>query len=142
MDTLTEEQRSKTMRAIKSSDTSIEVLLRKSLWAEGIHYRKNYRKLLGCPDIVITKYKIAIFCDGDFWHGKDFNENRISTNKKFWDEKIRRNQERDLEITLALRDQGWTVLRFWEKDIITNRTKCFNEIKTQICQKSVKKNKI
>ncbi len=142
MDTLTKEQRSKTMRAIKSSDTSIEVLLRKSLWAEGIRYKKNYSKLLGCPDIVITKYKIVIFCDGDFWHGKDFNENRISTNKKFWDEKIRRNQERDLEITLALRDQGWTVLRFWEKDIINNITKCVNEIKTQIYQKSVKKNKI
>lgn len=128
MDTLTKEQRIKTMRAIKSSDTSIEVLLRKSLWAEGIRYRKNYKKILGSPDIVITKYKIAIFCDGVFWHGKNFNEKSFGTNSKYWINKIKRNKEHDLETTIALRDSGWIVLRFWESEIKKNINFCIEEV--------------
>lgn len=128
MDTLTPEQRTKNMQAIKSSDTKIEQILRKALWAEGIRYRKNSKGLVGKPDIVLTKYKIAIFCDGEFWHGKNSCENNIASNKKFWSEKIKRNKERDLEITIALRDQGWTVLRFWEKDIVKNVSVCVDEV--------------
>ena len=71
MDTLTPEQRHKNMQNIKCKDTRIEVLLRKALWNKGIKYRKNCRDLPGKPDIVITRYKIAIFCDGEFFHGKD-----------------------------------------------------------------------
>ena len=70
MDNLTREQRHKNMKNIHAKDTKIEVILRKALWNKGYRYRKNYKKLPGSPDIVLTKYKIAIFCDGEFFHGK------------------------------------------------------------------------
>ena len=128
MDVLTCEQRHKTMAAIHSKDTKIEIQLRKALWHKGIRYRKNF-KVLGChPDIVITKYKIAVFCDGDFWHGKILQEREIQTNKKYWHEKIKRNMERDLENTIILRDNGWTVLRFWETDIKKHLDICIEKI--------------
>lgn len=127
MDCMTKEQRSKNMRAIKNKDTKIEVLLRKALWHRGIRYRKNF-KVCNChPDIVITKYKIAVFCDGDFWHGKP-SKYTIKTNTDYWNEKIKRNIERDLENTIVLRDNGWTVLRFWESDIKNNMDKCIEEV--------------
>lgn len=128
MDILTPEQRHKAMKANRGKDTKIEVLLRKALWHKGIRYRKNYRIFNCSPDIVVTKHKIAIFCDGDFWHGKDYDEHRIDTNAKYWNEKIKRNIERDLENTLMLRDNGWTVLRFWEKDIRNKLDECVAEV--------------
>ena len=99
MDCMTPEQRHKAMVSNRSKNTSIEVKLRKALWNVGIRYRKNYKLLNYNVDIDITKYKVAIFCDGDFWHGKDFDESRFHSNKKFWSEKIKRNMERDLEAT-------------------------------------------
>lgn len=127
MDTITKEQRSNNMRAIKSKDTKIEIKLRKALWHKGIRYRKNF-KVCNChPDIVITKYKIAIFCDGDFWHGKE-SKYTVKTNSEYWNEKIKRNIERDLENTIELRDQGWTVLRFWESEINKNIDNCIKKI--------------
>lgn len=132
MDRLTKEQRHKNMVAIKSKDTKIELLLRKALWHKGIRYRKNM-KVLNChPDIVITKYKIAVFCDGDFWHGKNVENCRISNNAKFWHEKISRNIERDLENTIMLRDNGWTVLRFWETDIKKSLDTCIKTVLKEI----------
>ena len=128
MDCMTSEQRSKNMKAIKSHDTKIEVRLRKALWHQGIRYRKNFKVCSCKADIVLTKYKIAIFCDGDFWHGKDCDEKVFHTNKKFWSEKIKRNMERDLEATIALRDAGWQVLRFWEKDIKKSIGECVKEV--------------
>ena len=71
-DVLTKEQRHKNMKNIRSKDTSIELKLRKELWRRGYRYRKNYTELPGKPDIVLTKYKIAIFCDSEFFHGKDW----------------------------------------------------------------------
>lgn len=127
MDRITKEQRSKNMRAIKSKDTKIEVILRKALWHKGIRYRKNFKVCSCHPDIVITKYKVAIFCDGDFWHGKK-SKYTVKTNAQFWNEKIKRNIERDLENTIELRDNGWTVLRFWESDIKNNFDKCISII--------------
>lgn len=127
-------QRSKNMKAVKSHDTKIEVMLRKALWAKGIRYRKNF-KIYSCkPDIVITKYNIAIFCDGDFWHGKE-NPDIVKTHKKFWIEKIRRNMERDLENTIELRDNGWTVLRFWESDIQKNLDDCVKTVISELNRK-------
>lgn len=128
MDCMTPEQRHKAMVSNRSKNTSIEVTLRKALWHCGIRYRKNYKLLNYSVDIAITKYKIAIFCDGDFWHGKDFDEKVFHTNKKFWTEKIKRNMERDLEATIRLRDNGWQVLRFWEKDIKKNLNECVKEV--------------
>ena len=136
MDNLTPSQRTKNMKAIRSSETKIEQILRKALWHEGIRYRKNYNKLIGKPDIVITKYKIAIFCDGDFWHGRDNCENIVASNKKYWLEKIKKNKERDLDTTIALRDNGWTVLRFWESDIKKSIEECIQEIKNCLFEKS------
>lgn len=111
----TNEHVKKTMQGNTKKNTSIEVLFRKALWHRGVRYRKNCRDILGTPDIAIKKYKIAVFCDGDFWHGKEYHG--VKNHKKFWDEKIKRNRERDLDYTIRLRDEGWTVFRFWESDI-------------------------
>jgi DNA mismatch endonuclease (patch repair protein) len=134
MDVLTPEQRHKNMSRIRSSDTSIEILLRKALWREGIRYRKNYNKLPGRPDIAITKYKIALFCDGELWHGKDWEDKkkRIKTNKDYWIHKIERNIARDTENEKKLASMGWTVIRFWGNEIKKNLTDCVNEIKETI----------
>ena len=132
----TTKQKSENMKAVKSVDTKIEVKLRLALWHQGIRYRKNF-KIYSCkPDIVLTKYKIAIFCDGDFWHGKE-DPNIVKHNKKFWVEKIKRNMERDLENTIELRDNGWVVLRFWESDIEKNLTECVDVIIKEIKNKKV-----
>ena len=127
MDHLTKKQRSENMKAIKSKNTKIELILRKALWHNGVRYRKNYQ-LFGChPDIVITKHKIAIFCDGDFWHGNE-SKYTIKTNQNYWNQKILRNKERDLENTLILRDNGWTVLRYWGSEINNNLNACVTDI--------------
>ena len=121
-------KRSKIMESIKGSDTGIEVRLRKALWHKGVRYRKNF-KVFDChPDIVITKYKIAVFCDGNFWHGKELQKRPIKHNSSYWNEKIRRNVERDLENTIELRDNGWIVLRFWEDDIQNNLPNCVDDV--------------
>ena len=130
MDDLTPEQRKKNMRAIRSKDTTIELALRKALWKQGVHYRKNYKGLIGKPDRVITKYRIAVFCDSDFWHGYDWEnrKSRIKSNQEYWIPKIERNMKRDQEVTSALVEQGWIVLRFWEHDIRKNMEDCLNDV--------------
>lgn len=139
MDNLTQTQRHKNMQAIRSKDTKIEVMLRKALWHQGIRYRKNF-KVLDCrPDIVLTKYKIAVFCDGEFWHGKIFERYDVTTNAKYWHEKIRRNMERDLENTIELRDNGWIVLRFWETQIKKHLQECVEEVQRNINQRTSKR---
>lgn len=136
MDNLTKEQRRKNMQHIKSKDTSIEVKLRKSLWSKGYHYRKNYDKLPGKPDIALTKYKIAVFCDSEFFHGKDWEvlKPRLekSNNSQYWISKISRNRERDDEINKRLLFEGWTVIRFWGKDIAKNVNECVKVIEETI----------
>lgn len=124
MDKLTPEQRKKNMRSIKGKDTSIEMILRKALWKKGYHYRKNYKNIPGTPDIALTKYKIAIFCDGEFFHGKDWEilKPRLERGKNsdFLVTKISRNRERDEEINKKLLFMGWIVIRFWGMDIKKN----------------------
>lgn len=124
MDKLMPEQRKKNMRSIKGKDTSIEMILRKALWKKGYHYRKNYKNLPGTPDIALTKYKIAIFCDGEFFHGKDWGilKPRLERGKNsdFLVTKISRNRERDEEINKKLLFMGWIVIRFWGMDIKKN----------------------
>ena len=135
-DNLTAEQRKKNMQHIKSKDTKIEVLLRKELWKRGYRYRKNYSKLPGKPDIVLTKYKIAIFCDSEFFHGKDWEvlKPRLEkgNNSDYWLKKISRNRERDDEINKLLLFQGWTVIRFWGKDILKNLDECIKVVEETI----------
>ena len=133
---LTKEQRSKNMKNIKSSDTKIEIMLRKALWNKGYRYRKNVKSLPGKPDIVITKYKIAVFCDGEFFHGKDWELLRekleTSNNGEFWIKKISRNIEHDDEVDKELTYMGYTVLRFWGKDIKQHIDDCVQAIEEAI----------
>ena len=138
MDNHTPEQRKKNMQAIRSKDTEIELLLRKELWNRGYRYRKNYKKAVGKPDIALTKYKIAVFCDSEFWHGKNYQEStgRIGTNPDYWKQKIKRNMERDIQVTEQLQTEGWIVLRFWEKDIQKKTDDCIQTILQVIKQRS------
>lgn len=135
-DVLTPEQRKKNMQHIRSKDTAIELKLRKALWEKGYRYRKNYKDLLGKPDIVLTKYKIVIFCDGEFFHGKDWEvlkpklEN--SNNGEFWIKKISRNIERDNEVDKELLFLGWTVIRFWGDEIKKDPNMCVRVIEETI----------
>ncbi len=124
------------MSKIRSKDTKSEVLLRKALWAKGMRYRKNDRSIIGTPDIIFKKKKIAIFCDSEFWHGKLYLEgkNIPENNQKFWIEKFERNIQRDKKVNISLREQGWTVLRYWEKDIYDNLEDIANEIQKYLTQ--------
>ena len=129
------------MRHIKSKDTSIEVKLRKELWSRGYRYRKNVSNLPGKPDIVLTKYKIAIFCDSEFFHGKDWEVLKPllekSNNADYWEKKISRNMERDNEINKKLLFMGWTVIRFWGKDILKNIDDCISVIEDVIWEQKM-----
>ncbi len=135
-DVLTKEQRKKNMQHIRANDTTIEVRLRKALWEKGYRYRKNYKELPGKPDIALTKYKIAIFCDGEFFHGKDWEilKPRLekSNNSEFWINKISRNRQRDDEVNKKLLFMGWTVIRFWGKDILQSTDECVKVIEETI----------
>lgn len=136
LDNLSQEQRHKNMKNIRSNDTKIEVILRKTLWNKGYRYRKNYKQLPGKPDIVLTKYRIAIFCDGEFFHGKDWEvlKPRLekSNNSEYWISKISRNRERDDDINKRLLFEGWTVIRFWGDDIKKHTDECIRVIEEKI----------
>ena len=141
MDVLTKEQRRKNMQNIKAKDTKIEIILRKALWKKGYRYRKNYNKLPGKPDIVFQKYKIAIFCDGEFFHGKDWNilkkKLQNSNNSEFWINKIDHNRKRDDEINKRLFFEGWTVIRFWGEEIKKYTDECVNVVEETIFDQKV-----
>lgn len=111
--------RSAAMSKIRAKETKPEIAFRKALFAKGYRYRKNVKDLPGRPDIVIKKYKLAIFVDGSFWHGKDWEiqKTKLKTNTGFWIPKIERNIQRDGENETALRNLGFTVLRFWDTDL-------------------------
>ena len=132
-----------TMSRIKSKNTSIEVILRKALWRAGIRYRKNYQRLPGSPDIAITKHQIAIFCDGEFWHGKDWSKKKqsIKSNCEYWINKIERNRSRDRSNEWELNCLGWVVLRFWGQEIKKDLTGCMKEIKCAILQREIENTK-
>lgn len=134
MDRHTCDQRKKNMQAIRSSGTKIEKLLQMELWHRGIHYRKNCRNIIGKPDIAFLGEKIAVFCDGEFWHGFDW-ENRkrdFKSNQSFWIPKIERNMQRDKEVNEQLKEQGWIVLRFWGHDISKKTQECADIIERTI----------
>lgn len=127
---------SNNMRKIHSKDTSIELLLRKALWHKGYRYRKNYKALPGSPDIVLTKYKIAIFCDSEFFHGKDWEILKLRLenwkNPDFWIKKIERNRNRNYENDKKLLFLGYTVLHFWGQDISKHTDECLQTIEEAI----------
>ena len=137
MDNHTPEQRTANMKAIRYKDTKIEIVLRKELWSRGIHYRKNCKDLPGKPDIVFKGKKIAVFCDSEFWHGFDWEnqKNRIGTKREYWIPKIERNIERDKEVNRELQELGYTVIRFWGKSILKSPSGCADEIEAVLNQR-------
>ena len=138
MDNHTPEQRKKNMKAIKNKDSKIEVLLRKELWARGLRYRKNVKSVYGHPDIVFIGKKVAVFCDGEFWHGYDWDNKKkeIQSNQEFWIPKIERNIDRDKEVNERLKSEGWTVLRFWGNEILKDADSCVETIQKRLEGKS------
>lgn len=130
MDNHTPEQRHKNMKAVKSKNTKIEVMLRKELWHRGLRYQKNSTKVFGKPDIVFLGKRVAVFCDSEFWHGFDWEHKKeeIKSRREFWIPKIERNMQRDLEVTNHLEENGWTVLRFWGNDIKKNLKSCADTV--------------
>ncbi len=135
-DVLTKEQRRRNMQHIRAKNTKIELILRKALWNKGIRYRKNYSKLPGKPDIAITKYKIAVFCDSEFFHGKDWEvlKPRLlkGDNGEFWVNKISKNKTHDNDVDKQLLFLGWTVIRFWGDDIKKHSDECVKVIEEVI----------
>lgn len=136
----TKEQISYNMQQIKSKDTKIEIALRKELWSRGLRYQKNSKKVFGKPDIVFIGKKVAVFCDSEFWHGFDWKNKKkeFKTNQDFWISKIERNIARDNEVNEILKNKGWTVLRYWGKDIKTNLRGCADEIERTVKSKNDK----
>ena len=129
------------MSKIKGKNTKIEIALRKALWSKGYRYRKNYKALPGSPDIVLTKYRIAIFCDSEFFHGKDWEVLKLrlekGKNPNYWVKKIERNIRRDMEKDQALQYLGWTVIHFWGKDILKNPDECIHVIEEIIFEQKL-----
>jgi len=140
MDKLTKAQRTKNMKAVKNKGSKIELLLTKALWHKGLRYRKNDKNVFGKPDIVFKALKIAVFCDSEFWHGKDWETKKHDhkSNQEFWHKKIERNIERDKEVNAELAKQNWTVIRFWGKDIEKHTDKCADKVEEIV---SLKRNK-
>lgn len=126
----TAEQISFNMKQVKNKDSKIEMLLRKELWSRGLRYRKNALGVTGKPDIVFIGKRVAVFCDSEFWHGYDWENKKyeFKSRQDFWIPKIERNMERDKEVTLALEQAGWTVIRFWGKEIKQDVARCANII--------------
>lgn len=139
MDKLTPDQRRKNMQANKSTGTKIEIALAKQLFARGLRYRKNDKTVFGKPDLTFKKRKLAIFIDGEFWHGKDWETTKHDhkSNQAFWFAKIERNMARDAEVNAELARQGWTVLRFWGKEIEKNLPDCIAKIEDAIRSKKM-----
>ena len=115
------------MAAVKSADTGPEIILRKELWSRGLRYRLHKASLPGKPDIVFTAARVAVFVDGDYWHGNQWKlrgfasmEEQLSTvrNRDYWEKKIKRNMDRDRKVNADLRKLGWKVVRLWESDIL------------------------
>ena len=127
----TKDQISYNMSRIKASGTTIEKILGRALWAVGLRYRKNCKKVFGKPDFVFARYKIAIFCDGAFWHGYKNMSTKIhnyKSRKRFWTEKIGKNIERDKKVSLLLKREDWKVLRFWDFQIIKETDECVKKV--------------
>lgn len=130
-----------TMSRIRGKDTSIEVKLRKELYRRGYRYRANSKYIFGHPDISFKKYKVAIFCDSEFWHGKNFevNKAKLHSNLDYWIPKIERNIARDEEVNAHLKAEGYVVIRFWGEEINKNLSGCVDKIEEELANRGYKK---
>ena len=127
-------KRSKIMSKIRGKNTKPELAFRKALYAAGYRYRIDYKKLIGKPDILLKKYKTAIFIDGEYWHGHNWEERKpkVKTNREFWIAKIERNMQRDREVNAELKRLGYTVFRFWETEVKKNLKDCVQKVVTHL----------
>ncbi len=126
---------SKIMSSIRSKNTKPEIMLRKALWRKNYRYRVNYKELPGKPDIVFTRQKVVVFCDGDFWHGHnwavrgmDSLEEELAGYSPYWQNKIRKNVERDIREDKELWNLGWRVVRIWTSDIEKYLDECVRTV--------------
>lgn len=133
------ETTSRIMKRIPQKDTKAEVLLRKELFQRGLRYLKNVTTLPGRPDIVFSSARLAVFVDGDFWHGREWRtrghrkiEDAFKTNTAFWVKKIEGNERRDKENTKKLQTEGWVVLRFWASDVESNLTGLADQVEAEL----------
>ena len=126
----TTKTRSKIMGKIRAKNTKPEMLFRRALWAKGVRYRVDSKTIPGRPDVSIKKHKLAIFIDGEFWHGHSWEERKakLKSNREFWIPKIERNRQRDREVNAQLENLGYTVFRFWESEIKKNLKTCVNDV--------------
>jgi DNA mismatch endonuclease (patch repair protein) len=123
------------MKNVKLRDGPLEILVRKALWAQGYRYRCHVRTLPGRPDIVFPRERIAIFVDGDFWHGWRLPswEHKLSP---FWRDKLRTNRQRDARNFRKLRQLGWTVIRLWQHEIKKDLASCVNKVRFALRKRS------
>lgn len=129
-DIFTKEKRSELMRKVRNKNTNIELLLRKELFKNSHRFRIR-NKLFGKPDIVFPRQRIAIFCDGDFWHGKNYRK-EMKNYKQFWKNKILANINRDKTVNKRLKEEGWTVLRFWKADLLRDLEACVRKVEANL----------
>ena len=124
----------KRMSRVHLKKGKAETMLAKALWHRGVRYRLNYKALPGSPDIAITKFRIAVFVDGEFWHGFDWDNRKakLKSNRDYWIAKIEENIDRDSRNNALLEDMGWIVLHFWEKDVLKNLENCIEKILVEI----------
>lgn len=120
----------KRMSKVRLKNGKAETILAKRLWHEGYRYRRNYKKLPGSPDIAFTKYRIAVFVDGEFWHGENWEERKakLKQNREYWIEKIEENMARDRRVDRQLKEMGWVTIHFWEKQILKKPDDCINYV--------------
>lgn len=127
-DCFTKEKRSEVMSKIRSKETQIEQIVFRYLRKQGVYFQKHYKRAPGSPDIALPKKKIAIFIDGDFWHGWRFSQKKGKLPKKYWLAKIESNIQRDKKNRVKLRREGWKVLRVWEHQLKNQREKYLKKI--------------
>lgn len=130
---------SKRMSKIHLKRGKAETMLAKALWHKGYRYRLNYKKLPGSPDIAITKYRVAVFVDGEFWHGQNWQERktRLRSNREYWIEKIEENIARDARNDDLLSYQGWSIIHLWEKEVLKDLDKCVKYVEDAVVKQIV-----
>ncbi len=128
MDVFSKKKRSEIMSKIRSKNTKAELVVFRELRKRKIHFQKHYQKVAGSPDIAIPSRKIAIFIDGDFWHGRNFIKSKSRLPKKYWRKKIESNIIRDRKKRAKLKRQGWKVLRIWESAILKNKGNALEKV--------------
>lgn len=127
-DNLTPDQRRKTMQSIRSKGTIPEIIVARELKHRKIYFAQHVKSILGQPDFVFRRKKVAVFIDSDFWHGNPLKFIMPKSNINYWGPKIERNRKRDKEVTSGLEKEGWKVIRLWESDLKKDFKKSFDKI--------------